>query len=85
MQILLMTETICAGGAETFVLRMARKFGQLGHHCDILNLNSDLEDHRLVAQYPEINIHRVQIPAVRWIKRFDRLLRLLKIDDRSST
>lgn len=80
MKILLITETICAGGAETFVLRMARKFGQLGHHCDILNLNPDLEDDRLVAQYPEINIHRAQIPAVRWIKRFDRLLRLLKID-----
>lgn len=80
MKILLVTETLAAGGAETFVLRLTRKLRELGHQCDLLCLNRDFVDERLVAQFPDVNIIRLPLPILRSIKRFDRLLKAIRID-----
>lgn len=80
LKILLITVTLCAGGAEVFVLRLARKLTQLGHDCAVLNLNSDLEDKRLVGLFSDLTIHRIRLPWIRWIKRLDRVLILLGVD-----
>lgn len=80
MNVLIVSETIHAGGAETFVLRLARKLNQLGVKTDILSLNPDLEDSELIAQFPDLTIHRAAPPMLRWVKRADRLLRMLGID-----
>lgn len=75
LRILLVTETLMVGGAETFALRLARKLRQLGHECDLLSLNADMESTALVAQYADVPIIRVRLPAIRWLKRIDRFLR----------
>ncbi|MCY7339056.1 MAG: glycosyltransferase family 4 protein, partial [Sphingomonas bacterium] len=80
MRILLVTETLVLGGAETFVLRLARRLRQDGHEADILCLNPDLEDPRLVAQFPDVPIHRVPMAGLRSLKRADRVGRMLGLD-----
>lgn len=80
MRILLVTETLAVGGAETFVLRLARKLRQLGQQCEVLCLNRDLADARLVEQFAEVPVRMVPVPAIRWVKRADRLLKLAGID-----
>ena len=72
LRILLVTETLVTGGAETFVLRLARQLRALGHQADVLNLNRDLQEAALVDQFGDITIHQVPMPMVRWIKRADR-------------
>lgn len=80
MKILLISVTLCTGGAETFVFRLARKLRHLGFDCSVLNLNTDLEDPRLLKKFDDVPIHRIGIPQIKWIKRIDKALRLLKID-----
>lgn len=80
MKVLIVSDTIHAGGAETFVLRLAKKLNEMGITAHILSLNPDMEDKVLLQQYPELTVHRVRLPLLRWIKRFDRLLRLLHIN-----
>lgn len=80
MRILLVSETLAAGGAEAFVLRLARKLAQIGHDCDLLCVNADLMDERLVGQFADVRVIAIPIPALRWVKRFDRGLKLLGID-----
>lgn len=77
MKVLLVTDTLHAGGAETFVLRLARTLNRMGVPAEILSLNPDLEDKGLIAQFPELTIHRVSLPLLRWLKRVDRLLKML--------
>lgn len=77
MKILLVTEALVAGGAETFALRLARKLREKGHHCDLLCLNPDLEDPALLSNFAELPILRVPVHGLRWVKRLDRLLTLL--------
>lgn len=80
MRILLVTETLVFGGAETFVLRLARRLLQDGHDAAVLCLNPDHEDPRLVVQFPEISILRVPTLGLRSLKRADRMCRLIGID-----
>lgn len=80
MKILLISVALRTGGAETFVLRLARKLRQLGHDCVVLNMNADLEDDRLLRQYEDVTVHRIPLPQIKWIKRIDKVLRFLKID-----
>jgi glycosyltransferase involved in cell wall biosynthesis len=77
--ILIVTETITAGGAETFALRLARKMRQLGHGCDLLCLNPDFVDQRLLGAHAVEPII-LSLPAVRWIKRFDRAAGMLGLE-----
>jgi glycosyltransferase involved in cell wall biosynthesis len=80
LRILLVTETLVAGGAETFVLRLARQLRALGHRADVLNLNRDLVEPDLVDQYRDIPIHEIPLPVIRWIKRGDRIAHRLGRD-----
>ena len=80
MRILLVTETLTFGGAETFVLRLTRRLRQDGHDADILCLSPDYEDGRLVGQFPDIPIHRVPVAGLRTLKRADRVGRILGLD-----
>jgi len=80
MKVLIVTDTIHAGGAETFVLRLAKKLNEMKLQAEILSLNPDIENKELTDQYLTLTIHRIQLPLLRWIKRGDRLLRLMDID-----
>ena len=80
LRILLVTETLVAGGAETFVLRLARQLRALGHRADVLNLNRDLQKAALVDQFGDLEIDQVPLPFIRWIKRADRVARMLGRD-----
>ena len=80
MRILLVTEALVLGGAETFVLRLARRLRQDGHDADVLCLNPDIDDPRLVAQFPDVPIHRVPLAGLRTLKRADRLGRWIGLD-----
>ena len=80
MRILLITEALVMGGAETFVLRLARRLRQDGHDAELLCLNPDVEDPRLVAQFGELVIHRVPRFGIRSLKRADRIASWLGLD-----
>ena len=80
MRILIVTEGLVLGGAETFVLRLARRLRQDGHVADVLCLNPDFEDPRLVSQFPDVPIQRVPIGGLRSLKRADRIGRMLGLD-----
>ena len=80
LRILLVTETLVAGGAETFVLRLARQLRALGHRADVLNLNRDMQEAGLVEQFGDLDIHQLPLPVLRWIKRADRIARMLGRD-----
>ena len=80
MRILIVTEALVLGGAETFVLRLARQLRKDGHEAEILCLNPDFEDPRLVSQFPDVPINRVPVAGLRTIKRLDRIARAVGID-----
>lgn len=80
MRILLITEALVLGGAETFVLRLARRLRQDGHEAELLCLNPDLDDPRLVAQFGDVPILRIPTHGLRTAKRIDRIGRMVGID-----
>jgi glycosyltransferase involved in cell wall biosynthesis len=80
MRILLVTEALVMGGAETFVLRLARRLRQDGHEAELLCLNPDFEDSRLVDQFPDVPVHRVPRFGLRTLKRLDRIASWLALD-----
>lgn len=73
MRILLITETLHAGGAETFILRLCRGLNKAGHVCEILNLNPDIENKALLSGFRDLTIHRVRLPLLKWVKKADSL------------
>ncbi|MEO6580151.1 MAG: glycosyltransferase family 4 protein [Sphingomicrobium sp.] len=80
MRILIVTEALVLGGAETFVLRLVRRLRQDGHEAELLCLNPDLEDQRLTNQFPDVPIHRVPSAGLRTSKRADRVAGWVGID-----
>lgn len=80
MRILLITEALVLGGAETFVLRLARRLRQNGHDAQLLCLNPDLDDPRLVEMFDDVPIHRVPYLGLRTLKRLDRVSKWLGLD-----
>lgn len=80
MKILIISDSLVTGGAETFALRLARALLRRGHACDVLNLNPDFEDERLVRQFADVPILRVPMRGLRTLKRLDRLGQALGID-----
>ena len=80
MRILIVTEALVLGGAETFVLRLARQLRKDGHDTELLCLNPDFEDPRLLSQFPDVPINRVPVAGLRTIKRIDRVARAIGID-----
>lgn len=80
MRILLVSEALVLGGAETFVLRLARRLRQDGHDAQLLCLNPDLDDPRLVGMFDDLPIHRVPYLGLRTLKRLDRVSKWLGLD-----
>lgn len=81
MRILLLTETLCAGGAETFVVRLANALTGAGHEVMIAVMNGEMV-HAGVAKKinSAVEVERLFIPAKRALQRVDRLLRALRVD-----
>lgn len=78
--ILLLTETLAAGGAEIFVLRLARQLNQMGLTTVIFNLNGSFVNTDLVSKYTDLKIVHASLPLDFFLRKIDRLFFKLKID-----
>ena len=80
MKILLVSETLLPGGAETFVLRLANAL--IGEHDVALAiLHGEMVKAELRAKLdPRIKVHLLKMPAKRALFKVDSLLRRLHID-----
>jgi len=80
VKILLLIETLTAGGAETFVLRLANALSAR-NEVTVAVMHGGLVDQRLADQLrPAVRLKTLQTPAERWWWRADRLLRALRLD-----
>lgn len=81
MRILLLTETLCAGGAETFVVRLANALAGRGDDVMIAVMNGEMV-HPAVADKiePSVTVDLAFQPIKRSVQRADRILRALRID-----
>jgi len=80
MKLLIVSETLYEGGAEIFVLRLARGLKRNGIDVTILNMNAAYENHKLTATFPEVPIVRMKMPLVKVLDKIDEWLMRLKID-----
>jgi len=78
--ILLLTETLTAGGAEIFVLRLAKQLKRLGYPAVIFNYNRRLSNIDLLKKFSELEIIHYSFPGENLIWIVDRLLFKLGID-----
>ena len=80
MNILLVSETLLPGGAETFVLRLANALvGE--HQVALAILHGEMVKGELCAKLdPRIKVHLLKLPAKRALLKVDNLLRRLHID-----
>ena len=80
MNILLVSETLLPGGAETFVLRLANALvGE--HQVALAILHGEMVKTELrVKLDPKIKVHLLKLPAKRALFKVDSLLRRLHID-----
>ena len=80
MNILLVSETLETGGAETFVIRLANALAER-HQVIVAVLHGDRIQPQLAEQLDRrVRLERLCLPAERWLWRFDRLLRHAHID-----
>ncbi|CAA9528386.1 MAG: hypothetical protein AVDCRST_MAG31-2144 [uncultured Sphingomonas sp.] len=80
MKILLLGETLEAGGAETFVIRLANALAER-HQVIVAVLHGHRIQPQLAAQLDErVRLDRLRLPAERWLWRADRVLRRSRID-----
>ena len=80
MRILLVTETLITGGAETFVVRLANALSA-SHQVTIAVMHGELIDRSLLERVgPAVHVERLMLPAKRMLFRADTLLRRVKID-----
>ena len=80
MRILLVTETLHAGGAETFVVRLANALSR-HHQVMIVNLYPELSRPQLMAQLqPAITLVNVSVRAKGLINKIDSLFYHARID-----
>lgn len=80
VNILLVTEALVAGGAETFVLRLANALSER-HQVTLAILHGHKAEPALLDQVAQaVRIERLSLPAYRWQWRADTLLRRLGID-----
>ena len=80
MRILLVTETLTVGGAETFVVRLANALAPT-HLVTIAVLHGEMVNPALLDRLAgKVGIERLQLPVKRQLFRFDGLLRRLGID-----
>ena len=81
MRILLLSETLCAGGAELFVVRLANALSKGGHDVMIAVMNGEMVHPGVTGRIdPAVTVEKAFQPAKRSLHRADRMLRALRID-----
>ncbi|MEO7410511.1 MAG: glycosyltransferase, partial [Sphingomicrobium sp.] len=80
MRILIVTETLAIGGAESFCVRLANALA-VDHEVTIAVLHGEIVNPALVARISEgVAVERLMLPAKRWLFRGDSLLRQMGVD-----
>jgi glycosyltransferase involved in cell wall biosynthesis len=80
MKIFLITETLFEGGAESFVLRLARSLHRQGYDVQVISLNKKYENPTFTAAYTDFPIKRLHLSLL-WLFEFaDKVLVNLGID-----
>ncbi len=80
MKVLLVTETLEAGGAETFVIRLANALAT-DHDVTIAVLHGEMVHPQLIGRVSErVKVERLRLPMKRMLFRIDGLLRRWTID-----
>ena len=83
MNIILVTEVIHSGGAETFVLRLAKALQEQGHRVAVFCFYRDLSNEQLPEVFaPDVPVFYADIPVNGALSKVDSLLFRLKIDIR---
>lgn len=74
MNIVLVSEALLTGGAETFVLRLASALAARGDSVSLFVLRPDLVDHVLARRLaPRVALCTARVPAITWVRRLDGL------------
>ena len=80
MRILFITETLAAGGAETFVIRLANALAG-DHEVTIAVLHGELVNPALIAKIGvRVRVERLRLPAKSLLFKADSFLRRLGVD-----
>lgn len=80
MRILLVTETLTAGGAETFVIRLANALAA-DHDVTIAVLHGEMVNPAIaVKAAADVHVERLRLPAKRWLFKVDSALRRMGVD-----
>ena len=80
MRILLVTETLTVGGAETFVVRLANALS-MDHEVVIAVMHGEMTNPSLAAHIAAtVHVDQLRLPAKRLWFKFDNLLRRIGID-----
>ncbi len=80
MRILFVTETLTAGGAETFVIRLANALAA-DHHVTIAVLHGELVNPALLGRVDAgVELERFRLPAKRLLFKADSFARRLGVD-----
>lgn len=80
MKVLIVSETLNEGGAEMFVLRLAKRLTKSGIDVTVLNMNAAYENKEMTAQFPEVTVVRMKMPLVKVVDKIDEWLMRLGID-----
>lgn len=81
MRILLITETLHVGGAETFVVRLANSLSAVGHKVAVAVFFDTIVNENLYNQFSDaIEIHLINTPVLSIRHKVDSLLFKLGID-----
>ena len=78
--ILLLTETLTAGGAEIFVLRLAKQLKQNGFECIVFNCHKRLVNERLMSEFDDVHIVHFNSFFDGFLLKLDRLFQRMKLD-----
>src|SRR4051812_38666026 len=81
MRIVLTTDVIHAGGAETFVLRLAQALHKKKHEVFIYVLYEKSIDRKVLqAIAPDVPVHAARLPLLRLLQLADSFFLKLKLD-----
>lgn len=80
MKVLIVTETLNEGGAELFVLRLARALLFKGGQVQVLSLNKKDENSEMTKKFADVPIKRLSLPFLQVIGIVDKMLIRIGID-----
>lgn len=80
MKVLIVTETLNEGGAELFLLRLARGLIAAGVEVQVVSLNKRFENEEMTASFSDVPIKRFSLPFFPIIDLFDKIILRLRID-----